>query len=114
MPALVSLPLLCKLRKEASYGIEHSYFDHPVCAGWTREGEDDVPHSGCAVVISNGDPGNKRMFVGKRHIGKTFVDALGHETEEILIDERGEAEFYCPGGSLSVWVDKGILGKLEL
>lgn len=114
MPALNSLPLLCKLRKEASYGHEHDYFDHPTCIGWTREGEDDIPYSGCAVVISNGDPGNKRMYVGKRHIGKLFVDALNHETQVIKIDENGEAEFYCPGGSVSVWVEKDLLPKLAL
>ena len=114
MPSLASLPLLCKLRKEASYGAEHDYFDHANCIGWTREGEDDVPHSGCAVVISNGEPGNKRMFVGMRHAGKSFVDALQNEMQEIIIDENGEAEFYCAGGSVSVWVDKGLLPQLEL
>lgn len=113
MPALESLPLLCRLRKEAAYGTEHNYLDHPNCIGWTREGEDDVPHSGCAVVLSNGDPGNKHMYVGKQHGGKIFVDALGHEMQEIRIDENGEAEFYCPGGSVSVWVDKELLPKLS-
>lgn len=114
MPAMTILPVLCRLRKEASYGTEHNYFDHPTCIGWTREGEDDVPHSGCAVVLSNGDPGNKRMFVGQRHIGKTFVDALQHEMQEIIIDENGGAEFYCPGGSVSVWINKELLPKVEL
>ena len=114
MPSLNSLPLLCKLRKEASYGTEHDYFDHPNCVGWTREGEDDVPNSGCAVIISNGDFGNKRMYVGKQHAGKQFADALQHETELISIEENGEAEFYCSGGSVSVWVDKELLPKLEL
>lgn len=113
LPALTSLPLLCKLRKEASYGNQHDYLDHPNCIGWTREGEDDVPNSGCAVVMSNGDPGNKRMFVGKQHAGKTFVDALANEMQEIVIDENGEAEFYCPGGSVSVWIDKNLLQKLD-
>lgn len=114
MPALASLPLLCKLRKEASYGIEHQYFDHFNCIGWTREGEDDVPNSGCAVVISNSHPGNKRMYVGTRHIGKTFIDALQNEMQEIIIDENGEAEFYCPGGAVSVWIDKDLLPKMNL
>ena len=114
MPALASLPLLCKLRKEASYGLEHNYFDHPNCIGWTREGEDDVPDSGCAVVMSNSDPGNKRMYVGKRHIGKKFIDSLQNEMQEILIDENGEAEFYCAGCSVSVWVNEALLPKLKV
>jgi alpha-amylase len=112
MPSLASLPLFCRIRKEASYGREHDYFDHSNCIGWTREGEDDIPLSGCAVVISNGDPGNKRMFIGERHAGKQFVDALEHELQEILIDENGEAEFYCPGGSVSVWVEKELMPRL--
>lgn len=112
MPALASLPLFCRIRKEASYGIQHDYFDHSNCVGWTREGEDDLPLSGCAVVISNGEPGNKRMFIGKRHAGKYFLDALKHEMQEILVDENGEAEFYCPGGSVSVWVEKDLVPNL--
>lgn len=113
MPALESLPLLCKLRKEASYGNEHNYFDHPNCIGWTREGEEDIPYSGCAVVLSNGDPGNKRMYVGLRHAGKVFTDALQNEMQEIIIDPNGEAEFYCPGGAVSVWVEKDLLPRLN-
>lgn len=114
MPALESLPLLCKLRKEASYGNEHNYFDHPNCIGWTREGEEDIPNSGCAVVLSNGDPGNKHMYVGLHHAGKVFVDALQNEMEEITIDPNGEAEFYCPGGAVSVWVEKDLLPRLNV
>lgn len=114
MPALVSLPLLSKLRKLASYGKEHNYIDHPNCIGWTREGEDDVPNSGCAVVLSNGDPGNKKMYVGLQHGGKQFVDALQNEMQEIIIDEAGEAEFYCAGRSVSVWVDKALMPKLSI
>lgn len=114
MPALEALPLLCKLRKEASYGAQHDYLDHPNCIGWTREGEEDLPHSGCAVVLSNGEPGNKYMYVGSRHAGRQFVDALSHESEPLVIDESGSAEFYCPGGSVSVWVDIGLLPKLAL
>lgn len=112
MPALTSLPLMCKLRKLASYGPERDYLDHPNCIGWTREGEADVPDSGCAVVMSNGGPGNKHMYVGKQHAGKHFADALGNEMQEIIIDENGEAEFYCPGGAVSVWVNKDLLQKL--
>jgi len=114
MPALASLPLLCMLRKEASYGNQHDYFDHPNCIGWTREGEDDLPLSGCAVVMSNGDPGNKHMYVGKQHAGKHFIDALQNEMQEIIIDETGEAEFYCPGGSVSVWVSRELLPVLKV
>ncbi len=114
MPKINALPLLCKLRKEASYGNEHSYFDHPNCIGWTREGEDDVAHSGCAVVLSNGEAGSKKMFIGHRHTGKQFVDALEQVHEAITVDESGEATFTCAGGSVSVWVQKELLPMLEI
>lgn len=113
MPALAALPRLLKLRKEAAYGTEHSYLDHPNCIGWTREGLEEIPNSGCAVVISNGEPGNKHMYVGKQHAGKFFVDAIGNAAETITINEAGEAEFYCAGGTVAVWVDREVLGRLE-
>lgn len=114
MPALDSLPLLCILRKVAAYGMQHDFFDHPNCIGWTREGVDEVPDSGCAVVLSNGDAGNKKMYVGKQHAGKLFVDALKNCAQEITINEMGEAEFFCAPGSVSVWVKKDILPTLEI
>lgn len=113
MPKLDSLPMLCRLRKEASYGNEHNYFDHANCIGWTREGADDVANSGCAVVMSNGDDGSKKMFVGTQHSNATFVDAMQNDTRQITIDEHGEAEFYCPAGSVSVWVTKALMDRLH-
>ena len=38
--------------------------------GWTRQGHPDYPGSGCAVVISNADGGEKKMQMGKAHAGK--------------------------------------------
>lgn len=112
MPALAALPMLCKLRKEAAYGTEHNYLDHPNCIGWTREGVAEVPNSGCAVVISNSEPGNKCMYVGSQHAGKKFVDAIGNAAETITINEAGEAEFYCAGGTVAVWIDEALWEQL--
>lgn len=112
MPALESLAMLCKLRKEAAYGEQHDYLDHPNCIAWTREGVPEMPLSACAVVLSNSDPGNKHMYIGQQHAGKAFVDAVGGEMQTIVIDENGEAEFYCPGGSVAVWVQKELLSEL--
>lgn len=101
-----SLELLIRLRKEYAYGMQRDYFDHPNCIGWTREGTDENPGSGCAVVLSNGDEGFKHMEVGKRHAGKTFTDYLNKRSEEIIIDENGWGEFKVNAGSISVWVEK--------
>ena len=113
MPALDSLSKLCKLRKEAAYGTQHNYLDFANCIGWTREGVDEVEASGCAIVMSNGEAGSKHMYVGLRHAGKIFEDALGNIKEEIMIDEKGETLFTCAPGSLSVWVNKELLPKIS-
>ena len=103
---LAELPDLCAIRRDKSYGIQRDYLDHPNCIGWTREGEDDKPGSGLAVVMSNSAEGHKTMEMGMKHAGKTFVDAMGKRKEEIVVNEEGWAEFYCLGGSVSVWVLK--------
>ncbi len=92
---------MLKARKDFAYGIQRDYFDHANCIGWTREGDDT--HSGCAVVLSNGDAGTKKMEIGKRYAGKTFTDINGKRTEKIKIDKNGWAEFLCAAGSVSVW-----------
>jgi alpha-amylase len=104
--ALAELPELCRVRKDLSYGLQRDYFDHPSCVGWTREGTDEKSGSGIAVVMSNGTAGLKEMEIGQRHSGKSFVDALGRITEEILVDEQGKAAFSCAAGNVSVWVLK--------
>ena len=70
------------------------------------DGEGDGYHSGCAVVVSNGDNGNKTMEIGIWYKGKTFVDLLENHPAEIIIDENGWAEFFAAAGSVSVWVAK--------
>ncbi len=95
---------LLQVRCDHAYGIQRDYFDHPNCIGWTREG--DGEHSGCAVLISTGDEGNKNMEAGKRYAGRIFFDALGKRNEEVTINEDGWGNFFSPAGSLSVWIEK--------
>ena len=104
LPKVECLPELLTLRKEVAYGAQHDYFDYPNCVGWTREGVEDRPESGCAVVISNGDRGYKKMFIGAQHSGKIFKDSLNKIMQMVTIDANGEAEFFCQAGSVSVWV----------
>ena len=103
------LPRLLKVRKLLSYGTQRDYLDHKNTIGWTREGVDEKPGSGCAVLLSNGDEGWKYMELGKKHAGKTFVDCLGKFRKRITPDKNGGAEFYCKAGSVSVWVDKTVM-----
>jgi alpha-amylase len=62
-------------RKLYAYGEEDSYFDFPTCLGWVRRGTWDRK-DGCAVVLSNAGPGEKRMFVGELHKGEIWTDVV--------------------------------------
>jgi alpha-amylase len=92
------------IRNNYAYGMQRDYFDHLNCIGRTREGDDS--HSGCAVVLSNGDNGNKNMEIGERYAGKKFIDSLGKNPVEVEINNAGWGEFFAPAGGVSVWVEK--------
>lgn len=95
---------LLQARCSYAFGVQRSYFDHPNCIGWTREG--DEQHSGCAVLMSNGDNGNKFMEIGKRYAGRIFIDMLGKNPSEVKINSDGWGEFLAPAGSLSLWIER--------
>lgn len=101
------LDALLYLRRNHAYGPQNDYFDHPNCVGWTREGDEQHPY-GMAVLMSNGDEGEKVMYVGKQYAGTIFADYSGNREEKITIDEEGKATFLVNGGSVSVWVKDGI------
>ncbi|MEO0899198.1 MAG: alpha-amylase [Bacteroidota bacterium] len=97
---------LIRARKDYAYGPQHAYLDHWDVIGFTREGLEEVPDSGCAVLMSNGHAGNKWMYMGRRNAGKTYVDLLGNHSGKVKIDGNGFGEFRCQAGSVSVWVKK--------
>lgn len=105
------LPVMMMVRKLLAYGMQRDYLDHKNTIGWTREGVAEEDETGCAVLLSNGDEGWKYMEIGKRHAGKIFVDSLRKFRKKIMIDEHGGAEFFCKGGSVSVWVNKNVVDK---
>jgi alpha-amylase len=107
LPACENIDKLLLARKNFAYGQQRDYLDHANCIGWTREGDPDHPGSGCAVLLSNGEEGFKKMEIGKTHSGKTFSDYLGHHPATITVDEEGWAEFRVSAGSVSVWVQTG-------
>ncbi|MBC7903256.1 MAG: alpha-amylase [Gemmatimonadaceae bacterium] len=94
------------VRKNLAYGMQRDYFDHPNTIGWTREGNDDMPESGCAVLITNGTAGEKSMEIGNRHANKTFIDITGGREEKVIIDENGFATFFVNDASVSVWIEE--------
>jgi alpha-amylase len=52
------------------------------------------------------------MEVGKRHT--SYRDLTGHIREAITTNADGWAEWRCPGGSVSVWVEEEALTELGL
>lgn len=80
--------------------------DHANCVGWTREGVTGMEDAGCAILLSNGEAGNKTMETGRQHAGKQFIDYLKNHDAVVTINEVGWAEFFCSAGSVSVWVAK--------
>lgn len=88
-------------RQRYAYGDQYDYFDHANCVAWTRLGDDAHP-GGVAVVMSNGEAGNKHMEIGQKN--RTYQDATGHIEQAITTDDAGWAEFTCLAGSVSVWV----------
>jgi alpha-amylase len=98
-----NLDMLLTVRKQFAYGMQRDYFDHSNCIGWTREGSDDQQGSGCAVLLSNGDEGFKKMEIGKKFAGKVFIDCLKKRPEQVTIDPDGWGTFQVGAGSVSVW-----------
>lgn len=100
-------------RKNLAYGIQNSWFDHPNCIGFTREGNEESENSGIAVIMSNGEEGFKKMYIGKHFARKTFVDLLENRNEKPVIDENGEAFFNCNAGSVSVYITTEAFAEMK-
>lgn len=105
---------MMKVRKLLAYGPQHDYFNQPNVIGWTREGVDEKPFSGCAVLLSNGEENQEQLFVGLRNANKTYVDVCGGRPEMVTVDENGLGTFFVHGRSVSVWVESGALESLNL
>lgn len=100
-------PLLyCRYHK--AYGEQEDYFQDGNTIGWVRFGIKDIPNSGCAVVISNADDNEIRMFVGKERRGETWTDLTGTWDGQITIEEDGFASFPVKGGCVCVWANPDV------
>lgn len=98
---------LLYLRCNHAYGEQIDYFDHSNCIGWTRLGDEEHPY-GLAAILSNGEEGQKEMYVGEEFAGTTFADYTGNREDKVTIDENGCGVFPVHAGSVSVWVQDGI------
>lgn len=96
-PLRDTIDILLDVRRKFALGAQHDYFDNEHGIGWTREG-------GLAVVLSTKYDQKINMFVGKNFAGKKYHDILKNRSEEIVIDENGNADFLAKDGFASVWV----------
>ena len=99
------LDRLLRVRKHLAYGAQHDWLDDPDVVGWTREGSDSYPLSGCAVMMSDRAEGRKRMYVGETHANETWSCVHGG-MGDVVIGSDGWADFVVPGGGLSVFVNE--------
>jgi alpha-amylase len=90
-------------RYHKAYGDQEDYLDDPHIIGWVRRGVEEIGRSGCAVVISNKDEGEIRMFVGENRGGELWVDLTNTRGDHITIEADGFATFPVNGGHVSVW-----------
>ncbi|KIJ51076.1 glycoside hydrolase family 13 protein [Sphaerobolus stellatus SS14] len=117
---------LIRCRRQYAYGPQTDYIassPHHDLVGFTREGLDTRPNSGCAVLLSNGvrstvqandqssinredtEGGmvSLKMNLGKRNSNKVFRNVLG-DLGGIKTDEQGWGIFRCLPGQAAVWV----------
>jgi alpha-amylase len=114
---LVYIPALREMimvRRHLAYGEQRDYFDHGNVIGWTRAGNPEKPHSGCAVVLSNSEEGNKYMDMGKENANKSFVDITGNRSDKITTNEHGQADFRVNKESVSVWIKESALELIKI
>ena len=104
LPKISALEKLLLARQKYAWGTQYDYFDEPNCIGWVREGDNE--HSGCAVLLSNGEEAEKTMNVGLKYAGKCFIDYLEETHTEVWIDKEGFGNFHVNAGSLAIWVLK--------
>ena len=98
---------LAKIRKRFAYGNQDDYFDDNNCIGWVRHGNKEYKEK-CAVLVSNGDINNIRMFVGKSESGKIYADYTGNNEGKVKIDDEGFGRFMVGAASISAWIEDGI------
>lgn len=101
---------LLYLRTRHAYGEQVDYFDDSNVVGWVRMGNEAHPY-GCAVIMSNGEGGEKKMNVGSVNQGAVYADYTGNRTEKVTIDENGDGVFVCNGGQVSVWVRDNVTSE---
>ncbi len=102
-PVQPLVPLM-KIRSAFAYGEQFDYLDDAGIIGWTRIGNDEKPNSGCAVLLANGEGGEKMMSLGDNNAGRTMKKAVGEGIDAVTLNEKGEGLFAVSPGNIAVWI----------
>ncbi len=102
------------VRRHYAYGEQRDYFDHHDVVGWTREGDEEHPDSGCAVLMSDASGGEKVMHIGPEHKGKQMRDVTRRCQDVITVGEDGNAVFFTKPGGVSVYVFETAYREIAL
>ncbi|MGP1498626.1 MAG: alpha-amylase, partial [Schaalia odontolytica] len=105
LPAVHELPILMEIRARAAVGPQHGAFDHPDVVGFSREGIDEIPGSGCAVILSDRMAAEKTLYVGQRHAGQEWECIIGGHAS-VRVTDDGTLTGAVSDGGLSVYVPR--------
>lgn len=97
------LKRLMLARRHCTYGQRHDRFDHNNTVGWAFSGDYQFDNS-LAVVMTNGEVGWKWLPTHRPHT--RYRDLTDSIPDTISTNEYGWAQFTCPGGGTSVWVEE--------
>lgn len=114
VPSVPGIRHMVAARRYCAYGQQHDYFDDANVVGWTREGDEEHKNSGCAVLMTDAEGGEKNMYVGKQFAGRQFRDVLRREDDPVTIDAEGNGLFRVPGGAVTVYLPDAAYDDLSV
>ena len=101
------LEKLTKARKYFAYGDQIDYFNDSSVVGFARLGDNEHTDSGLVTIMSDSNGGSKQINLGEKFANTSFYDYTGNADGIVTTDAFGNGNFYCNGGSVSVWVKCG-------
>ena len=73
--------------------------------GFAREGKEEIPGSGCAVILSDRMAAEKTLYVGQCHAGEEWECVIGGHPS-VRVAEDGTLTGVVSDGGLSVYVPR--------
>jgi alpha-amylase len=107
------LEQMMKIRAHLAFGTQKDYFDDTHIVGWTRWGTKEFSHSGCAVLLSNGPGGEKRMNMGAENAGREWKNIFDEAAPLVKLDRKGEGVFTVQENTLSVYIDSVATAMIQ-